>query len=90
MTGLPCMHAIFVFLYNREYAHDHVHWYYSKEAWKMAYNGNINQIPDESRWPEFESENIEPPVKKSKVCRAKKKRTRATDEPRAPNTTFSK
>ncbi|KAK3194308.1 hypothetical protein Dsin_025618 [Dipteronia sinensis] len=90
MTGLPCTHAIAVFMYNIEFAHDHVHWYYSKEAWKMAYNGNINPIPDESRWPEFESENIEPPVKKTKVGKPKKKRTRAPDEPRAPNATFSK
>ncbi|KAK3212657.1 hypothetical protein Dsin_017363 [Dipteronia sinensis] len=49
MIGLPCMHAIAAFMYNIEYAHDHVHWYYSNEAWKMAYNENINPIPDESR-----------------------------------------
>ncbi|TXG66719.1 hypothetical protein EZV62_007994 [Acer yangbiense] len=64
MTGFLYIHAIVVFMYNKEYAHDHVHWYYSKEAWKMAYDGNINPIPDESRWPEFEYQNIELPVKK--------------------------
>ncbi|TXG47916.1 hypothetical protein EZV62_027210 [Acer yangbiense] len=90
MTGLPCIHAIAVFMYNREYTHDHVHWYYSNEAWKMAYDGNINPIPYESRWPAFEHQNIEPPVKKTKVGIPKKKRTRAPDEPRAPNAIFSK
>ncbi|KAK3226629.1 hypothetical protein Dsin_006491 [Dipteronia sinensis] len=53
MSGLSCMHAIAVFMYKREFAHDHVHWYYSKQAWKMTYDGVINPIPDESRWPEF-------------------------------------
>ncbi|KAK2642067.1 hypothetical protein Ddye_023830 [Dipteronia dyeriana] len=71
-----------------EHAHNHVHWYYSKQAWKMAYDGNINPIPDESKWPEFESQTIEPPVQKAKARSPKKKITRATDEPCAPNATF--
>ncbi|KAK2634810.1 hypothetical protein Ddye_029602 [Dipteronia dyeriana] len=56
----------------------------------MAYDGNINPIPDESRWPEFESQTIEPPVQKTKAGRPKKKRTRAADEQCVPNATFSK
>ncbi|KAK2649630.1 hypothetical protein Ddye_017119 [Dipteronia dyeriana] len=32
ISGLPCMHAIGVYMYKREFSHDHVHWYYSKEA----------------------------------------------------------
>ncbi|KAK4854757.1 hypothetical protein QYF36_000854 [Acer negundo] len=56
----------------------------------MAYDGNINSIPDKSRWPEFESQSIEPPVKKTKAIKPKKKKTRVPDEPRAPNVTFSK
>ncbi|KAK2656601.1 hypothetical protein Ddye_009653 [Dipteronia dyeriana] len=90
MTGLPCKHAIALLMYNREHAHHRVHWYYSKQAWKMAYDGTINPIPDESRWPKFESQTVEPPVQKTKAGRPKKKRTRETDEPRAPNATFSK
>ena len=90
MTGLPCIHALAVFMYNREFAHDHVHWYYSKEAWKMAYDGNINPILDQSRCPEFEPQNVEQLMKKTKVGRPKKKRTKAPDEPRTPNATFSK
>ncbi|TXG63653.1 hypothetical protein EZV62_010647 [Acer yangbiense] len=64
--------------------------YENDEAWKMAYDGNINPILDESKWPEFESQNIEPPVKKMNMGRPKKKRTRAPAKPRAPNATFSK
>ncbi|KAK3205225.1 hypothetical protein Dsin_019271 [Dipteronia sinensis] len=66
MNGLPCMHAIDVYMYNREFPHNHGHWFYSKEAWKLTYDGVINPIPDESRWPEFQSETIEPPMKRTK------------------------
>ncbi|KAK4841590.1 hypothetical protein QYF36_007121 [Acer negundo] len=59
-------------------------------AWKLTYVGVINPIPDESRWPEFQFKTIKPPVKRIKVGRLKMKRTRAPDEPRAPNVTFSK
>ncbi|KAK2650814.1 hypothetical protein Ddye_018303 [Dipteronia dyeriana] len=90
MTGLRCMYAIAMFMYKRDHAHHHMHWYYSKQAWKMAYDRNINPIPDESRWPEFESQTIKPPVQKAKAGKPKKRRTRAADEPRAPNTTFCK
>jgi len=90
MSGLSCMHAIAVFMYRREFAQDYVHWYYSKEAMKMTYDGTINPIPDESRWPEYQSEIIEPPVKRAKVGRPKKNRKRAANEPRAPAATFSK
>ncbi|TXG60442.1 hypothetical protein EZV62_015015 [Acer yangbiense] len=90
MSGLPCMHAIAVFMYRREFAQDYVHWYYSKEAMKLTYNGTINPIPDESRWPDYQHEIIEPPVKKTKVGRPKKNRKRATHKPRAPGATFSK
>ncbi|KAK3204818.1 hypothetical protein Dsin_018864 [Dipteronia sinensis] len=90
MSALPCMHAIAVFMYKREFAHDHVHWYYLKQAWKMTYDGVINPISDESRWPEFQYEIIEPPVIRTKVGSPKKKRRRAPDEPRAPSATFLK
>ena len=69
MTGFPCIHAIAVFMYDREYAHDHVHWNYSEEAWKMTYDGNINPIPNEFKWLEFESHNVKLSVKKTNKCR---------------------
>ncbi|KAK2653426.1 hypothetical protein Ddye_013282 [Dipteronia dyeriana] len=90
MNGLPCMHAIVVFMYKREFAHDHVHCYYFKQAWKVTYDVVINPIPDESRWPAFQSKIIEPHVTRTKVSNPKKKRRSAPDEPRAPNATFSK
>ena len=40
----------------------------------MTYDGTINPIPDESRWPEYQSEIIEPPMKRVKVGRSKKNR----------------
>ncbi|KAI9197987.1 hypothetical protein LWI28_008104 [Acer negundo] len=51
MNGLPCTHAIAVFImYNKEFPHNHVHWFYSKQAWQLTYEGVINPILDESRW----------------------------------------
>ncbi|KAK4837457.1 hypothetical protein QYF36_005672 [Acer negundo] len=89
ISGLPCKHDVTVFMYNREFPHDHVHWYYTKEAVKLTYNGAINPIPDESRWHEYHSEHIDPPAKRTKVGRPKKIRKRAPDESRAPSKTFS-
>ncbi|KAL5810996.1 hypothetical protein ACOSQ4_027564 [Xanthoceras sorbifolium] len=89
------MHAVAVFMYNRQFAHEHVHWNYSKEAMKLTYSRSINSIPDESRWPEIEHDDrnangvVEPPQKRTKVGRPKKARRRAADEPRAPTKIFS-
>ncbi|KAL5765521.1 hypothetical protein ACOSP7_016138 [Xanthoceras sorbifolium] len=32
ISRIPCMHVIVVFMYNRQFAHEHVHWYYSKKV----------------------------------------------------------
>ncbi|KAI9191185.1 hypothetical protein LWI28_004786 [Acer negundo] len=90
ISVLPCMHAIAVFMYRKEFAQDYVHWYYSKEALKMTYNGTINPIPDESRWPIYQFEIIEQPMKRTKVGRSKKNKRRATNESCASGATFSK
>ncbi|KAK4839113.1 hypothetical protein QYF36_019229 [Acer negundo] len=72
MSGLPCMHAIVVSMYNREFTRDHVNWYYSKQAWKLTYDDVINLLPDatfskkkksKSGWPEIQSKIIKPPEK---------------------------
>ncbi|KAL5746365.1 hypothetical protein ACOSP7_027511 [Xanthoceras sorbifolium] len=95
ISGIPCMHVVTVFMYNRQFAHEHVHWYYSKETIKLTYARSINPISDESRWPEIEhddgntNEVIKPPQKRTKVGRPKKARRRATNEPRAPTKIFS-
>ncbi|KAL5789723.1 hypothetical protein ACOSQ2_004611 [Xanthoceras sorbifolium] len=84
ISGIPCMHIIFFFMYNKQFTHDQVHWYYSKESMKLTYTKVINPIPNESRRPKYENEVIEPPIKHSKVGRPKKVRRRATDEPYEP------
>ncbi|KAL5831377.1 hypothetical protein ACOSQ4_016731 [Xanthoceras sorbifolium] len=90
ISGIPCMHDVAVFMYNQQFAHEHVHWYYTKKAMKLTYSGSINSIPDEFRWLEIEhddgnaNEVVEPPQKRTKVGRPKKARRRAVDEPRAP------
>ncbi|KAK3205577.1 hypothetical protein Dsin_019623 [Dipteronia sinensis] len=89
INGLPCKHVVAVFMYNRVFAHDHVHWYYTKEALKLTYSGVINHIPEESRWHAYHSQHIDPPAKRSKVGRPKKNRKRAADELRAPSKIFS-
>ncbi|KAL5753337.1 hypothetical protein ACOSP7_023512 [Xanthoceras sorbifolium] len=89
ISGLPYHHAIAVFNYKREFAHDHVHWYYSKEAMMITYNRSINPIPDESRWSEYKNASVEPPQKRTKTGRPKKSRRRGSDEPPAPKKNFA-
>ncbi|KAI9165832.1 hypothetical protein LWI28_021314 [Acer negundo] len=89
INGLPCKHVVTVFMYNRVFLHDHVYWYYTKEAMKLAYNGAINAIPKESRLPEYHCEHIDPPTKRMKVARPKKIRKKAHDEPPAQSKIFS-
>ncbi|KAL5762795.1 hypothetical protein ACOSP7_019059 [Xanthoceras sorbifolium] len=89
ISRLPCHHAIAVFNYKREFAHDHVHWYYSKEAMIIIYSGSINPIPDKSRWSEYENASVEPPQKRTKAGKPKKLRRRGLDEPLAPKKNFA-
>ncbi|KAK2651283.1 hypothetical protein Ddye_018772 [Dipteronia dyeriana] len=72
ISGMPCKHIVVVFMYNRVFAHDHVHWYYTMEALKLTYNGAINHIPEESKWPKYHSQHIDLPAKRTKVDRPKK------------------
>ncbi|KAL5818481.1 hypothetical protein ACOSQ4_022323 [Xanthoceras sorbifolium] len=78
--GIPCMNAVAVFMYNRQFAHEHVHWYYSKEVMNpyglKLDDGNANEV-------------VESPQKRTKVGRPKKARRRAADEPHAPTKIFS-
>ncbi|KAL5743616.1 hypothetical protein ACOSQ2_026732 [Xanthoceras sorbifolium] len=86
---LPYRRAIAVFTYKREFAHDHVHWYYSKEVMMISYSGFINPIPNESRWHEYANVSAEPPEKRTKAGRPKKSRRRGWDEPSAPKKNFA-
>ncbi|KAL5811968.1 hypothetical protein ACOSQ3_026918 [Xanthoceras sorbifolium] len=73
ISGIPCEHALAAFSFNRQFAHESVHWYYSNEALKLTYGGNINPVPEEALWPAFmENENIKPPIKHRKIGRQKK------------------
>ncbi|KAL5760567.1 hypothetical protein ACOSQ2_019405 [Xanthoceras sorbifolium] len=40
ISGIPCEHALAVFSFNRQFAHESVHWYYSNEALKLTYGGH--------------------------------------------------
>ncbi|KAK2633976.1 hypothetical protein Ddye_028768 [Dipteronia dyeriana] len=60
ISGLPCKHDVVVFMYKRVFPHDHVHWYYTKEALKLTYSGAINPIPEEPRWPGYQCQHIDP------------------------------
>ncbi|KAK2657295.1 hypothetical protein Ddye_010347 [Dipteronia dyeriana] len=39
ISGCPCMHAMAVMAYNRQHAHDFVHWYYSRKLSKSLIVG---------------------------------------------------
>ncbi|KAK2642021.1 hypothetical protein Ddye_023784 [Dipteronia dyeriana] len=81
ISVIPCKHAAAVFCFNRQFAHESVDWYYSKEAFKLTYSGCINPVPEEHLWLELvEEEIIEPPKKHPKVGRPKNNRRREPDE----------
>ena len=83
------MHALAVLTYNKQHAHDFVHWYYSKEAFQAAYSGAINPIPDASRWPTVDNVPLDPPLRHTLVGRPKKNRRREPDEGPAAGRIFS-
>ncbi|KAL5760474.1 hypothetical protein ACOSQ2_019312 [Xanthoceras sorbifolium] len=43
-SGILCKHALVAFSLNNQFFLESVHWYYSKEAMKLTYNGNINLL----------------------------------------------
>ncbi|KAL5827395.1 hypothetical protein ACOSQ4_019192 [Xanthoceras sorbifolium] len=47
-SGILCKHALVAFSLNNQFFLESVHWYYSKEAMKLTYNGNINLVPEEA------------------------------------------
>ncbi|KAL5747372.1 hypothetical protein ACOSP7_024370 [Xanthoceras sorbifolium] len=73
ISGIPCKHALAAFSFNRQFAHESVHWYYSNEALKLTYGGNINPVPEKHR----------------KIGRQKKNRRREANEGLAPSKKFS-
>ncbi|KAK2634984.1 hypothetical protein Ddye_029776 [Dipteronia dyeriana] len=89
ISGLPCKHVVTVFMYKRVFPDDHVYWYYTKETLKLTYNGVIKPILEESKWPEYQYQHIDPPTKCAKVGRPKMNRKSAADETRAPSKIFS-
>ncbi|KAK2648846.1 hypothetical protein Ddye_016335 [Dipteronia dyeriana] len=89
ISGLPYKHVIVVFMYKRVFPHDHVYWYCTKEALKLTYSSAINPILEESSWPEYQCQHIDPPVKSVEVDRPKKNRKRAAYEPQAPSKIFN-
>ncbi|KAK3204170.1 hypothetical protein Dsin_018216 [Dipteronia sinensis] len=63
-----------------EHTHDFGHWYYSKEAFQIAYSGAINPIPDFSCWPASDGAPLKPPLRRALIGRPKKNRRREPDE----------
>ncbi|TXG73265.1 hypothetical protein EZV62_001844 [Acer yangbiense] len=90
ISGFPCAHAAAVIDYCRQYTHEYTHWYYSKEAFKLAYGGTINPIPDPSMWPDAKGAPPKPPKRLNVVGRPKKNRRREPDEGPAPSKSFTK
>ncbi|KAK3223336.1 hypothetical protein Dsin_010361 [Dipteronia sinensis] len=85
-----CAHAAAVIDYQRYSTHEYTKWYYSSEAFKLTYSGNINPIPDPALWPDAEGAPPDPPKKRNFVGRPKKSRKRAADEGLTPSKCFTK
>ncbi|KAK3189310.1 hypothetical protein Dsin_028871 [Dipteronia sinensis] len=83
VSGLPCEHAAAAIIFERQKIQDYVHPYLTVTAFKRAYDGVINPIPDSSRWPNVEGCPPIPPDIKSRVERPKNRsRRREVDEGR--------
>ncbi|KAL5740629.1 hypothetical protein ACOSQ2_029809 [Xanthoceras sorbifolium] len=60
---------------------NYVHDYLKKPAYLRTYSHYIHAIPDESLWPEVESETILPPKKRRRAGRPRLSRRRGAGEP---------
>ncbi|KAH7548595.1 hypothetical protein JRO89_XS14G0176700 [Xanthoceras sorbifolium] len=81
ISGVPCKHAIACISKIRVDVENYVHDYLKKPAYLRTYSHYIHAIPDESLWPEVESETVLPPKKRRRAGRPRLSRQRGAGEP---------
>ncbi|XP_062113269.1 uncharacterized protein LOC133824408 [Humulus lupulus] len=67
VRGIPCIHAGACINKMRVNIEDYCSTYFTIEMWRKILHGVIHPIPDESMWPQFDDENLLPPIIKAKV-----------------------
>ena len=82
LSGIPCPHAINVFLHKKVVPETQIHWFYSKEAYLLAYKHKIQPVRRIQFWNVDPAHAMEPPDMIKTIERPKKKRDRKTDEAR--------
>ncbi|KAL5842719.1 hypothetical protein ACOSQ3_013322 [Xanthoceras sorbifolium] len=80
-NGVPYKHAMACITKVRVDVENYVHDYLKKSTYLRTYSHYIHAIPDESLWPEVESETILPPKKRRSAGRPRLSRQRGAIEP---------
>ncbi|KAF4384814.1 hypothetical protein G4B88_000210 [Cannabis sativa] len=60
--GLPCIHAIACINTIRADISNYCSPYFTIEMWRKSFQKVVHHIPDESMWPEFDDEELLPPI----------------------------
>ncbi|KAF4367799.1 hypothetical protein F8388_016622 [Cannabis sativa] len=76
VRGIPCIHAIACITTIRADIANYCSPYFTTEMWRKTFEQVIHPIPDESMWPQFNDEELLPPVVKKPSGRSKKHRRR--------------
>nr|XP_018624566.1 uncharacterized protein LOC108944226 [Nicotiana tomentosiformis] len=82
LTGIPCPHAIKALMHNKPDPLSEVHWWYSSEAYMLAYMHKLQPIRGEQFCKIEPEQAMEPPEVHKMVSRPKVKRKREKDEAR--------
>ncbi|KAL2900835.1 Zinc finger CCHC domain-containing protein 12 [Bienertia sinuspersici] len=80
MSGIQCKHACRAILNARLDPHSFASQWYTVDMYKVAYQFNINSIPDMEYWPVSNGPIIQPPAMKKGIGRPSRNRKREEDE----------
>ncbi|OIT19989.1 hypothetical protein A4A49_21844 [Nicotiana attenuata] len=80
LNGIPCPHAIKAMQHNKVNPFTEIHWWYSKEAYLLAYSHKLQPVRGEKFWKVEASHAMEPPEFVKMAGRPKVNRTREKNE----------
>ncbi|XP_059310700.1 uncharacterized protein LOC132062068 [Lycium ferocissimum] len=80
LTGIPCPHAIKAMIHKKIDPISEIHWYHSKEAFKLAYKHKLQPVRGVQFWNVDPSQAMEPPTLVKLAGRPRIKRDIGKDE----------
>ncbi|XP_060190213.1 uncharacterized protein LOC132619282 isoform X2 [Lycium barbarum] len=80
LTRIPCPHAIKAMIHKKVDPISEIHWYHSKEAFKLAYKHKLQPVRGVQFWNVDPSQAMEPPALVKLASRPRIKRDRGKDE----------